>query len=66
MKTIAHPCQVCGRPAYAQLDDDASEEAVSKFLGLLTHDHCMPRKRKQTSEPAQSWGEKSQPELEMP
>lgn len=41
MRTIEAPCKICGRPAVAAFDNDASHEAVDKWLPMLTHDTCV-------------------------
>lgn len=40
MKFIQSKCKICGRSATAQFDDDAPQEAVDKWLPLLTCNPC--------------------------
>ena len=46
MQEIIQPCKICGKPAVAQFEDESPQEAVDKWLPLLTHNRCSDIRRK--------------------
>ena len=40
MREIIQPCKICGKNAVAQFQDGAPQDAVDKWLPMLTHDRC--------------------------